>query len=108
MKVLNMKIRKNDTVLVVAGKDKGKKAKVRFAFPKEGKLVIEGVNMIKRHSRGAKGARQAGIIEREAPMRASNVMIVCNKCNQPTRVGYQILEGEKKVRVCRACKEVID
>lgn len=103
-----MKVRKNDTVLVIAGKDKGKKAKVRFAFPEEDRLIIEGVNMIKRHSRGAKGARQAGIIEREAPLQASNVMLVCNKCNQPARVGYQVLETGKKVRVCRACKEVID
>jgi len=103
-----MKIRKNDTVLVIAGKDKGKKAKVRFALPKAGKLIVEGVNMIKRHSKAVKGARQAGIIEREAAISISNVMIVCNKCNQPARVGSFILEDGKKVRVCRSCKEVID
>ncbi|MBI2957550.1 MAG: 50S ribosomal protein L24 [Chloroflexi bacterium] len=103
-----MNIRKNDNVLVLAGKDKGKKAKVRFANPVERKVIVEGVNIIKKHSRGAKGARQAGIIEREAPINASNVMIICNKCNQPTRIGRQFLEGGKKVRVCRACKEVID
>jgi large subunit ribosomal protein L24 len=103
-----MKVHKNDTVLVIAGKDKGKKAKVRFAFPKENRLMVEGVNMIKRHSKAAKGARQGGIIEREATIDASKVMIVCNKCNQPARVGSQVLEDGKKVRVCRSCKEVID
>lgn len=103
-----MKIRKNDTVLVTAGKDKGKKAKVRFAFPEEGKIVVEGVNMIKRHSRAAKGARQAGIIEREAAMSVSKVMIMCPKCSQPARVGRQILDDGKKARICRSCKEVID
>ena len=103
-----MKIRKNDTVLVIAGKDRGKKAKVRFAFPREGKVVVESVNMIKRHSRAKKGARQAGIIEREAPISASNVMIVCNKCSQPARIGEQLLEDGKKVRVCKRCGEMLD
>ncbi|MEW6033767.1 MAG: 50S ribosomal protein L24 [Chloroflexota bacterium] len=103
-----MKIRKNDTVLVVAGKDKGKKSKVRFAYPESGKVIVEGVNMIKRHSRAAKGARQAGIIEREAPIAVSNVMMICNKCNQPTRIGHRFLEDGRKVRVCGVCKEVID
>ena len=103
-----MKVRKNDTVLVLAGKDKGKKAKVRFAYPRENKLVVEGINMIKRHSKAVKGARQGGIIEREAAINASKVMIVCNKCNQAARVGSQVLQDGKKVRVCRACKEVID
>ncbi|MBI2859740.1 MAG: 50S ribosomal protein L24 [Chloroflexi bacterium] len=103
-----MKIRKNDTVLVIAGKDKGKKAKVRFAHPENGKVTVEGINIIKRHARAAKGARQGGIIEREAPLAVSNVMIVCNKCNKPARIGRRILEDGKKVRVCRACNEVID
>lgn len=103
-----MKIRKNDTVLVISGKDKGKKAKVRFAYPETGKVVVEGANMIKRHSRAAKGARQAGIIEREAAMSAAKVMLVCGKCNQPTRVGQRFLEDGKKVRICRVCKEVIE
>ncbi|MBI2854273.1 MAG: 50S ribosomal protein L24 [Chloroflexi bacterium] len=103
-----MKIRKSDTVLVAVGKDKGKKGKVRFAYPKTQKIVVEGVNMVKRHSRAVKGARQAGIIEREAPIHASNVMFVCNKCNRPARVGMRLLEDGRKVRVCRACNEVIE
>jgi large subunit ribosomal protein L24 len=103
-----MKVRRNDTVLVIAGKDKGKKAKVRFAYPKKGKVLVEGVNMIKRHSRAIRGARQAGIIEREAPLDVSNVMLVCNKCDRPTRIGFRFLEDGKKVRICRKCNEVVD
>jgi large subunit ribosomal protein L24 len=100
-------IRKNDTVLVISGKDKGKKGKVRYAFPKEKRLIVEGANMIKRHSRARAAARQAGIIEREAPLHVSKVMLICNKCNHPTRVGLRFLE-EKRVRVCSSCHEVID
>ena len=103
-----MKIRKNDTVLVIAGKDKGKKGKVRFAFPKSERLLVEGVNFVKRHTRPTGQARQAGIIEREESLHISDVMLICGKCNHATRIGYQYLEAGKKVRVCRACKEVID
>jgi large subunit ribosomal protein L24 len=103
-----MKVRKNDTVLVVAGKDRNKKAKIRFAYPKKGKVVVEGVNMTKRHSRATKGARQAGIIERESPLDVSNVMIMCNKCDRPARVGFQSLADGKNVRVCRRCSEALD
>lgn len=103
-----MKIRKNDTVLVIAGKDKGKKGKVRKAMPKEQKVIVEGVNMIKRHSKARGVARQAGIIELEAPIHVSNVMLICSKCNKPTRVGYRFLEDGRKVRICRSCDEVID
>ncbi|MFC2056393.1 50S ribosomal protein L24 [Chloroflexota bacterium] len=103
-----MKIRKNDTVLVIAGKDKGKKGKVRIAYPKDERVLIEGVNFIKRHTRATGQVKQAGIIEREEPIRVSDVMLLCSKCNRPTRVGSRFLEGSKKVRICRACQEVID
>jgi len=103
-----MKIRKNDTVLVIAGKDRGKKGKVRFARPKHERLLVEGINMIKRHTKAIRQVRQAGIIEREAPINMSNVMLLCSKCNHPTRVGFRFLEGGKKVRICRVCHEVID
>lgn len=102
-----MNIRKNDTVLVISGKDKGKKGKVRYAFPKEKRLVVEGANMIKKHSKARAAARQAGIIEREAPLHISKVMLICNKCNRPARVSFRFLE-EKRVRVCSSCHEVID
>ncbi len=103
-----MKIRKNDTVLIIAGKDKGKKGKVRFAYPKKERVLVESVNFIKKHSRATGAARQAGIIEQEAPIHMSNVMLLCNKCNQPTRVSFHFLDNGKKVRICRRCSEVID
>jgi large subunit ribosomal protein L24 len=102
-----VKIRKNDTVLVIRGKDRGKKGKVRFVYPVEERVLVDGVNMIKRHSKARGKVRQAGIIELEAPVHISKVMLVCNKCTQPTRVGFRFLEGEK-VRVCSSCHEVID
>ena len=103
-----MKIRKNDTVLVIAGKDKGKKGKVRFAYPKEERVVVDGINMVKRHTRARGTVRQAGIIEREDPIHVSNVMLLCNKCNRPTRIGFRFLKDGRKVRFCRSCGEVID
>ncbi len=103
-----MRIRKNDMVLVTAGKDRGKKGKVRFAYPKHERVLVEGINFIKKHTRAVRQARQAGIIEQEAPIHVSDVMLLCSKCNHPTRIGFRFLEGGKKVRVCRACHEVID
>jgi large subunit ribosomal protein L24 len=103
-----MKIRKNDTVLVITGKDKGKKGKVRFAHPEDDRITVEGVHMIKKHTKAKGQVRQAGIIEREAPVAISSVMLVCSKCNKPTRVGSRILQDGRKARVCRACGEVIE
>ena len=103
-----MKIRKNDNVLVIAGKDKGKKGKVRFAYPKDDRVLVEGINFIKRHTRATGQVRQAGIIERESAINVSDVMLLCSKCNRPTRVGTRFLGDGKKVRVCRLCNEVID
>lgn len=102
-----MKIHKEDNVLVIAGKDRGKKGKVRKALPREDRILVEGINMIKKASRARAQARQAGIIEREAPIHISNVMIICEKCNKPARVGYSILDDGSKVRICRNCKEVL-
>ena len=103
-----MKIRKNDTVLIIAGKDKGKTGKVRFAHPKKEQVIIEGINFIKRHTRAKGAARQAGIIQLEAPVNISDIMLLCSRCNHPTRVGFRFLEDGRKVRVCRRCSEVID
>ena len=95
-----MKIRKNDTVLVIAGKNRGKKGKVRFAYPKDELVLVEGINFIKKHSRARGAVRQAGIIEMEAPIHISDVMLLCNKCNHPARVGFRFLADGRKVRVC--------
>ncbi len=103
-----MKIRKNDTVLVITGKDKGKKGNVRLAYPKHQRVLVEGINFIKRHTRALRQVRQAGIIEREASVHVSDVMLLCSKCNHPTRVGFHFLADGKKVRICRSCGEVID
>ena len=103
-----MNIRKNDMVLVIAGKDKGKKGKVRFTYPENKRIMVEGVNFIKKHSKAKGAAMQAGIIEREATISVSNVMLLCSKCNHPARVGFRFLDDGTKVRFCRACGEVID
>ena len=103
-----MKIRKNDTVLVIAGKDKGKKGKVRFAYPKKERILVEGINFIKKHSKARGQMKQAGIIDLEAPVNVSNVMLFCDKCNRPVRIGHRFLEDGRKVRICRSCREVID
>ena len=103
-----MKIHKEDTVMVISGKDRGKRGKVRYAYPKDERVVVEGVNMIKRHTRPQGRARQAGIIEREAPMYVSNVMLICTRCHRPARVGFKFLQDGRKVRICRRCGEVID
>ncbi|MBN1375503.1 MAG: 50S ribosomal protein L24 [Dehalococcoidia bacterium] len=103
-----MKIHKNDTVLIVAGKDRGKKGKVRKAIPDKDTVIVEGLNMIKRHSKTKGQTRQAGIIELEGPIHISNVMVICNKCSKPARLGYRILEDGKKARYCHNCSEIID
>jgi large subunit ribosomal protein L24 len=103
-----MKINKDDNVLVITGKDKGKKGKVRFSYPREGKIIVEGINFVKKHSKAKGQARQAGIIDLEAKLNVSNVMLLCAKCNKPARVGYKTLEDGRKVRFCRVCREVIE
>jgi large subunit ribosomal protein L24 len=103
-----MKIKKDDTVLVITGKDKGKKGKVRYAFPEQNRIMVEGIRMIKRHQKAKKQVRQAGIIEREGLLSVSDVMLVCSKCNKPTRLGYKVLQDGRKARICRACGEVVE
>lgn len=95
-------------VLVITGKDQGKKGKVRFAHPRKKTVIVEGVNFIKKHARAQKAARQAGIIDLEAPLAVSNVMLLCSKCNKPARIGIRKLEDGRRVRFCRVCQEVID
>ena len=103
-----MNIRKNDNVLVITGKDRGKKGKIRFVFPKGNKVLVEGVNFIKTHSKARAQVRQAGLIEREVPINISNVMFLCSKCNHPARIGYRVLGDGRKTRFCRVCDEVVD
>ncbi len=102
-----MKIVKNDTVLVISGNFKGTKGKVLKVFPKQQRIIVEGVNFIKRHTRKSQKNPQGGIIEKEAPIHASNAMVVCPKCDTPSRVGQQVLANKKKVRVCKNCNEML-
>ena len=102
------RIKRDDTVLVIRGKDKGKQAKVQRVDPRQNLLLVEGVNMVKRHLKaGARGTRQAGIIDMEKPLDASKVMLVCPSCGKPTRVGTQMLEDGTKARVCKRCHQMI-
>jgi large subunit ribosomal protein L24 len=103
-----MKIRKNDTVLIIAGKDRGKKGKVRFAYPEKKQVLVEGINFVKKHSKARGAVRQAGIIDLEVPIPVSNVMLLCDKCQKPSRIAFEKLEDGRRVRVCRSCREVID
>lgn len=101
------KIRKDDIVLVIAGKDRGMRGRVRQVWPRENRVVVEGVNVAKHHLKPRGMARQAGIVEMEAPLDISNVMLVCDKCDSPTRVGMRYLDDGRKVRYCKSCGEPI-
>jgi len=98
-----MNIKRDDTVLVIAGKDRGKRGRVREVHPTDNKVIIEGVNIVKKHTKGRMGARQAGVVEQEAPMDAGKVMVVCPNCNRGTRIGHTFLGNGQKVRQCRHC-----
>ena len=97
-----MNIRKDDTVIVLSGKDKGKKGKVLSVNPKDGKLVAEGINIASRHRKPRKQGEEGGILKIETPIYACKVQVVCPKCGKATRVAHKI-EGDKKVRVCKKC-----
>ena len=105
---MGLGIKKNDTVLVVTGDEKGKKGRVIAVQNEKNRLLVESLNMIKKHMKPNKNQTQGGIIEKEAPIHRSNVMLLCAKCNKPTRVNHNILENGKKIRVCKKCGEVIE
>jgi large subunit ribosomal protein L24 len=106
---MKRKIKKGDTVEVISGDDKGTRGTVHTVSPKEGRVMVSGVNMVKKHQRRTGDVRtQFGIIEREAPVNVSNVALVCPHCDKPTRVGYRIAPDGTKSRICRRCDEVLD
>lgn len=105
---MGLNIKKNDTVLVITGKEKGKKGRIISVDSTRSKILIERINLIKRHTRPSKKYAQGGIIEKEAPLHISNVMMICSKCGKPTRIGNAVLSDGKKARVCKKCKEVIE
>ncbi len=102
------KLKKDDKVKVIAGKDKGKIGKIIKVDRKNHRVLVENINIIKRHQRPSAQNRQGGIVETEAPLNWSNVMLMCNKCVKPIRIKVQQLDDGKKVRVCRKCNEQID
>jgi large subunit ribosomal protein L24 len=104
-----LKIRKNDMVVVTAGRDRGKRGRVLRVLPKRGRVVVEGVNFVKRHTRANPQRNiKGGIMEREAGLAVANVQLVCPECSEPTRVGRRALEDGRRVRFCRRCEGVVD
>ena len=103
-----MEIRKNDSVMVIAGKERGKTGKVLRVLRDEGAVIIERINVVKRHTKPRGPQQPGGIVEKEASVDASNIMIMCDKCNAPVRIGRKILADGKKIRICRRCQEALD
>ena len=109
MSKLATPIRKNDTVVVTTGKDRGKRGRVLKVVADKNRLVVEGVNFIKRHTKpNPQRNITGGLVEREAPLHASNVQLLCPECGKPTRLGKKILGDGRKVRICRKCEGVVD
>lgn len=102
---MKVHVRKNDTVVVISGKDKGKTGEVLKVFPKTGKVLVKGVNIVKKHQKATRNQAESAIIEREAAINSSKVMLYCTKCKTATRISNKLLEDGAKVRVCKKCGE---
>jgi len=103
-----MHVKKGDTVIVIAGKDKGKKGRVLAAYPKKERVLVEGINLVKKHTRPSQSNPQGGIVTKEAPIHVSNVALIDPKTGTATRIGYKVLENGKKVRYAKKSGEIID
>jgi len=103
-----MHVHREDTVVILAGKDRGKKGRVIRLFPKVEKALIEKINMVKRHTRPTQQMPQGGILEKEAPVHVSNLQVVCGKCGKATRIAHKILADGQKTRICKKCGEILD
>ncbi|MBU4312894.1 MAG: 50S ribosomal protein L24 [Candidatus Omnitrophica bacterium] len=101
------KIKKNDNVRILTGKDRGKTGKVLTVFPEKERALVQGLNLVKKHARKTKEDQQGGIIQKESTISISNLMVVCQKCSKPTRIGFSTLSDGTKVRTCKRCKELI-
>jgi large subunit ribosomal protein L24 len=108
MAVIKLHVKKNDLVMIVAGKDKGKSGKVLRVLPDKGRVLVESVNMIKRHTRPSRTNNEGGIIEKEAPIAISNVQLLCQGCHKPVRTGVKVLEDGSKTRYCTKCNEIVN
>jgi len=105
---VGLTLKKGDIAVVMTGKSKSKSGRILSVLPSKEKVIIEGINIVKRHMKPSKKYSQGGIIEKEGPIHISNVMLVCPKCNKSTRIGNTRLDDGKKLRTCKKCKEVID
>jgi large subunit ribosomal protein L24 len=105
---MRARIKKNDTVMVIAGRERGKTGKVLRVLPVKERALIERLNLVKRHQKARGAQSPSGIIEKEAPIHISNLMIMCDKCNAPVRMGKHLLEDGRSVRVCRRCGDQLD
>ncbi len=101
-------VKKGDSVLVLSGKDRGKRGKVLEVRPREGKVLVEGINVVKKHQKPTQKVMQGGIIDKEIPLDRSNVMLICKRCGKPTRTGRSVLADGRSVRVCKRCGEMLD
>ena len=101
-----MRLKKGDRVRVLTGKDRGDEGDVMRVFPKTGKVIVEGVNVAKKHQRAIRATMQAGIIDKDMPMPACNVALICRACDKPTRIGYR-MEGTNKIRICKKCESEV-
>ena len=108
MAVTKLHVKKDDLVMIVAGKDKGKSGKVLRVMPDKGRVLVENLNLIKRHTRPSRTSSEGGIIEKEAPIALSNVQLLCQGCNKPARTGLRVLEDGSKVRFCKKCNEIVN
>jgi large subunit ribosomal protein L24 len=100
-----MKLQKGDQVLIIKGKDKGRKGKILRGFPKESKVLVEGINIKKKHQKPKKEGEKGQVVEIATPLFLSNVKLICPKCKKPTRIGYRIKNNKAKQRICKKCKE---
>ena len=108
MAVIKLHVKKDDLVIIIAGKDKGKSGKVLRVMPDKGRVLVENLNLIKRHTRPSRTSNEGGIIEKEAPIALSNVQLLCHGCNKPSRTGIRVLEDGSKSRFCKKCNEIVN
>ena len=107
MSMAKLHVKKGDTVVVLSGKDKGKQGKIITAMPSKGMVVVEDVNKVKRHTKPSMKTPQGGILDKEMPLNACKVQLICPACNKATRIGHKVVDG-KNVRICKKCGEVVD
>ena len=103
-----MRLRSNDNVIIIKGRDRGKQGRIQRTMPASGMVLVDGVNVVMRHTKPTTQVRQGGIIQKEMPIHASKVMLICNHCQQPTKIASRFLADGTKARACRKCQEVIE